>query len=77
MNLVLVIRNIIIFILPARNDRLLPLKATWYLVTQPVITAIGVSQTACEDEFRQNFDLTAGVYLYFFYVFKYISLTGA
>ena len=30
--------------------------------TQPAIGTIGVSHTACEDEFRQIFDLTAGVY---------------
>ena len=34
--------------------------------TQRVIRAIGVSHTACQDEFRQNiFDLTALVYLHF------------
>ena len=27
-----------------------------------MIRAIGVSHTACKDEFRQIFDLTAGVY---------------
>ena len=34
--------------------------------TQPVIRAIGVSHTACKDEFRQIFDLTAGVYFNFY-----------
>ena len=34
--------------------------------TQPVIRAIGVSHTACTDDFRRrNLDLTAGVYFYF------------
>ena len=47
--------------------------------TQSVIRAIGVSHTACKDEFRRKvFDLTAGVYFYFYnmytskYVFVYI-----
>ena len=30
------------------------------------IIAIGVSNTACKDEFRQNIDLTAGVYFHFY-----------
>ena len=33
--------------------------------TPPVIRAIGVSHTACKDEFRQIFDLTAGVHFHF------------
>ena len=34
--------------------------------THPVIRAIGVSHTACKDDFRKIFDLTAAVYFYFY-----------
>ena len=34
--------------------------------TQPVIRAIGVSHTACKDEFDKICDLTAGVYFDFY-----------
>ena len=33
--------------------------------TQPVKRAIGVSHIVCKDEFRQNLDLTSGVYFAF------------
>ena len=34
--------------------------------TQPVIRAIGVSHTPCKDEFDRKFDLTDGVFFFFF-----------
>ena len=40
--------------------------------THPVKRAIGVSHTACKDEFRQNLlSHTAGVYSYFYNIFIY------
>ena len=42
--------------------------------THTVVRAIGVSYTACKDEFDKIFDLTAGVYCYFYHTFFYTGL---
>ena len=43
------------------------------LRTHTVVRAIGVSHTACKDDFGKIFDLTAGMYFNFLYHLVYVN----